>query len=206
LRVDSPHSVVESADHISALPGNGTDGVEHENAVFREPFVSAFKKLTGGELRRDGRALRPGGISIDEDDVVGFAGTPDELAPILNVDAMGGGFLDVKELFGDANDIGIDVDAVDVHVGIVMLVSALDAAAAESDHGDAFDLRIPDPREVKELDVFEVPLQGIGEGHARFLGAVETEDSDAALIDDADAMVGRKRLKHDGGVQCGRQE
>jgi hypothetical protein len=96
-------------------------------------------------------------------------GSAEELASILNMDAMGGGFLYVKELFGDADDLGIDVHAVDLDIGIVMLIRALDAATAQADHGDPFHFWVPDPREVKELDVFEVPLERVGERHPCFL-------------------------------------
>jgi hypothetical protein len=110
--------------------------------------------------------------------------------------------VNAEEALGDADDFGIDFDGVEVDIGMVMVEGALCAAAAEADGENAFDVGVPDPGKVKEFDVFEMAGEGVAEGHAGFLGTVEAEDADAALVDDSDVVIGGESFVDDGSV-CG---
>ena len=77
-----------------------------------------------------------------------------------------------------------------------MLIRPLRAGAAQADHERVGELRVPQPRHVKILGVFEVSLQRIAQRHTRLGRAVKAQRANALFIEHADVVVGRGGFKN----------
>ena len=115
--------------------------------------------------------------------------TVQENARVVGVNPRMGRLRDMKVICGHFHHHRVNFHRVHRHIGEVVLVGALRAAAAQAGHQHMLDVRIPEERHLKILRVFKMPGQRIGQRHLRLPRTVEAERADALLVIHLDVMI-----------------
>src|ERR1700704_2374137 len=133
----------------------------------------------------DARAVAAADISVEDNQIIAGSAAAKEHPPILHLDLLFLGLLELEVVARRLHDQRIDFDGLNADAGIIMLESLLCAAAPEPDHQHARDLRVPEPWHMEIFGVLEVAFQRVPERHPRLPGVVKTEHAHAPLVNNA---------------------
>lgn len=201
--VESIETLLIRANHgvVEAVGGTAPD-VADDGAGGGEGFADAMEKLDCGEVIGDAVST----VGVEEDEVVGLGGFLNELTSVgdLGMESVIG--FEAEELFGDADDFGVDIDDIDGGIGVVMVEEGGDGSAAEADDEDA--LGVGDEGEADEggADVGEFDVVGVIELDDALTCAVSFEEQGSQtvlILGNHDRIIVGLGFVDDLGLGCG---
>ena len=177
----------DGAQKLRGVAGEGADEVDDDDASGGEPRAHELDELDGGEVEGDRVCV----VRIDGDDVPAGSLPAQVTATVLDVDSEACVVRQREPAVRGLDDIGVELDDLQLQIGEVAPHPLLRGAAAEADEQDAAGARIVGEAEVEVVGVTEACAEGVVEVHPALEGVVEAQVPRVGVVDDEQSVVAR---------------
>ena len=184
-REDRAIRAVERTEELRVLPLDGADHVRDDDPSGREPVAHELEEL----LRRQVEGQRVRVVRVEHDHVPAPVVSLEVATAVLDLDGEPWILRQREPLPRDVDDLGVELDRLELQVGEVSPRALRRRAAAEPDVERVRRLRPVREREREIGHVVERRHERVVEVHRALEGAVEAEVAVLLVLDDRDRVV-----------------